>query len=93
MKPEDLNLEFWKEVEKEYLASSLPCSFICNGSPTFAKAWDYFETSQEIQRLARDFQISKGFKPDTGFHGSLFYSTSRQLRLEFIDWNIQRLSN
>lgn len=91
MKPEALNLKFWQEVEKEYSTNCY--NHICNGSPTFRNHWGYFETAQEIQRLAKEFLTSKDMEPDAECRGSLFRYSSRQLRLEFINWNIQRLSN
>lgn len=91
MKPEDLNLEFWQKVKKEY--STNTWCHICNGSPAFAEAWAYFKTALEIQRLANEFLTSKDMEPNARCDGSLFLSSSHQLRLKFIDWNIQRLSN
>lgn len=90
------SLEFWETVKKEYDPKG-PHYFICWSSKIFDEAWNCMDDKLTIQRLGYDFSNDIGKKLNFDsivlfltFYG---YKHATKLRLDFIDWCINKFKN
>lgn len=95
------SLEFWEEIKREFDPIQ---TYLCS-LPVFEGAWQTLAHHDSLRKLATDFlkevgnnrfAVGKVFlfilSPSSGVGDISFYERG-SIRSEFINWNIQRLSN
>lgn len=97
-------LPFLKQLKHDFWNN--PASFFCIYSASFAGLWQQPESKEQIKKMARDFlvaigdtkhQVSKDFDIifeliDEADSGNLPQEERREIRLQFLDHEIARLT-
>jgi len=100
------SLIFWEIVKDDFSNSNSNSEYLCEASDRFRQVWYYDENKSALLELATQF-LENNTKWNKLFHsgniGFLFVyqghskikikKLKRAIRMDFINWNINRLTN
>lgn len=99
----ELNLEFWKKVQEEFVCSTPQGIYMCVRSKTFSEAWplkfkEFVDLGQQFLNDSKKYRhcntciwYCPGQSSSLFFGGSSY--ESKAIREDFVTWNIKRLED